>query len=592
LDQIFGEVAATFPDRPAVSAAGRELSYRELDSLANDVAGRLREHGAGPEVVVGLYTTRSTHMVVGLVGIVKSGGAYLPIDPTSPPERVRWLLADSGAGIVVAESALLPALADYPGLVVVVDEPTDGTVSPGPPADVGHDMDLAYVIYTSGSTGTPKGVMVEHRSVMRLFECTQGWFGFDENDTWTFFHSIAFDFSVWELWGALLHGGRLVVVAHDTARSPAELLALLEGQAITILNQTPSAFRQLMSAHPGPSTADLSALRLVVLGGERLDVGMLEPWISGRGDERPRLVNMYGITEATVHASYRPILAADLSRAELSPIGDPLPDLRFVVLDPTGAPVEDGQPGELSIAGAGVARGYLGRDDLTAARFSVLPEDGARLFRTGDRVVRVGDGYVYLGRTDDQIKVRGYRIEPREPEVVLERHPEISACVVTARDYGDGDVRLVAYVVPAAGIDGGDDWRQTVQADLDRRATAELPAHMRPSAYVALGALPMTPNGKVDRAALPAPPASPASGSGESLSQTESDIAELWRSVVGVEAASRDDDFFDVGGTSLAVVRMLSHVNAAFDTDLDITVLLDGVTVARLAASVDAALAP
>jgi amino acid adenylation domain-containing protein len=586
LDRLFQETAAAHADRLAVSAPDGELSYRELDARADGVARRLRASGAGPGVVVGLCTTRSTHMVVGLVGIVKSGAAYLPIDPSSPAERVRWLLADSGAAIVVAESAQLADLDGYAGHLVVIDEPAEEERVDGEtPAQDGDDSDLAYVIYTSGSTGTPKGVMVEHRSVARLFESTADAFGFDENDTWTLFHSIAFDFSVWELWGALLHGGRLVVVPHDTARSPAELLALLEAQAVTVLNQTPSAFRQLVTA----GFAELPALRLVILGGERLDVAMLEPWIAARGDERPQLVNMYGITEVTVHASYRPIVAADLERPGISPIGDPLPDLRFLVLDPDGAPVEDGQPGELSIAGPGVARGYLGRDDLTAERFSVLPQSGAAAFRTGDRVARDGGEHVYLGRVDDQIKMRGYRIEPREVEVVVERHPHVSACVVATRDYGDGDVRLVAYVAPPAGIDGGEDWRRLVQDDLDERVAAELPPHMCPSVYVAIDALPMTPNGKVDRGALPAPPAA-ASPAGEELSSTEAQIAEVWRAV-DVDATSRDDDFFDVGGTSLAVVRLLSEINSRFGTDLDIMVLLDGVTIAGLAGSVDEALA-
>jgi len=583
LDHLFLETAAAFADRPAVSAGDGELTYQELDSRAEAIALRLRELGAGPGVIVGLYTTRSTHMVVGLVGIAKSGAAYLPIDQTSPAERVRWLLEDSGAPIVVAESAQLGDLEGYAGAVLVVDEPGDE-----PPATLAHDgddSDLAYVIYTSGSTGTPKGVMVEHRSVARLFESTRASFEFDEHDTWTLFHSIAFDFSVWELWGALLHGGRVVVVPHDTARSPSEFLALLREQAVTVLNQTPSAFRQLVAL----GAADLPALRLVVLGGERLDVAMLEPWVAAHGAERPQLVNMYGITEVTVHASYRPIAATDLARPERSPIGDPLPDLRFLVLDPGGAPVEDGLPGELSIAGPGVARGYLGRDDLTAERFSVLPDSGERAFRTGDRVVREGDEHVYLGRVDDQIKMRGYRIEPREIEVVVERDPRVSACVVAVRDYGDGDARLVAYVVPPAGVDGGEEWRRAVQRDLDERVAAELPPHMCPSAWAAIDALPMTPNGKVDRRALPAPPqAAPPTPDG--LSSTEAQIAEIWRSV-DVVAESPDDDFFDVGGTSLAVVRLLSEINSTFGTDLDIMVLLDGVTVAGLATSVDAALA-
>ncbi len=603
LDQLFALTAATFADRTAVTASNGDLSYRELDSRADAVAGRLRQLGAGPDVVIGLYTTRSTHMVVGLVGIVKSGGAYLPIDPTSPVERVRWLLADSRARIVVTESALLPALSGCAGIVVVIDGAADDmTCGPpgGPasltPAGYGRDTDLAYVIYTSGSTGTPKGVMVEHASVARLFETTRGWFDFDEHDTWALFHSIAFDFSVWELWGALLHGSRLVVVPHDLARSPADMLALLGNTAISVLNQTPSAFRQLISADRGSSSVDLPALRLVILGGERLDVALLRPWISRRGDERPQLVNMYGITEATVHASYRRIRAADLSRPEISPLGVPLPDLRFLVADPSGVAVDDGQAGELCIAGPGVARGYLGRDDLTAARFSVLHQDGGvRMFRTGDLVAGPqgeagGDGYVYLGRTDDQIKVRGYRVEPREIEAVLQRHPQVSTSVVTARDYGDGDTRLVAYLVPVACITADASWCRSVQAELDQCVSSELPAFHE--AIGLCGAGRAADDGQWQgRPRLATGAATPSAEDLHGvLSPTESEIAQLWRSVIGVNVTSRDDDFFDLGGTSLALVRTFDRVNTMFGTDLAITVLLDGATVARMAASVEAAL--
>jgi len=591
LGLLFAATAEAFADRPAVSAPDGGLTYHDLARASDGLAGRLSALGAGPETVIGLYLSRSTQMVVGVVGIVKSGGAYLPIDPSAPAERLRWLLADSGAGIVVTESALADRLDGYAGAVVVLDGPDRAPSVPV--TSPRHGKDLCYVIYTSGSTGTPKGVMVEHHSVVRLFESTQHWYGFDEHDTWAMFHSIAFDFSVWEMWGALLHGGHLVVVSHDTARSPADLLTLLADARVTVLNQTPSAFRQLMAAE-ATSMADLPALRLVIFGGERLDIASIGPWIARRGDLVPQLVNMYGITEATVHASYRRIRATDLSAPEISPIGEPLPDLGFVVVDPTGAPVGPGGAGELCISGPGVARGYLGRAELTAERF-VVPGSGdsagARRLRTGDLVRGDGEGgYVYIGRDDDQIKVRGYRIEPREVEVILERHPLVDASVLRAWDFGDGDTRLVAYLVPSVGVAGDVERWRALQAELAATVTEVLPRHMCPSAYVVLAALPVTTNGKVDRAALPRPPPLCSSRLGDGFTPTQSAIATVWREVMGVDVTSPEDDFFDLGGTSLALVRMFTHVNILFGTDLEITVLLDGATVGNLAASVQTAL--
>ena len=591
LEELFAATARSFPQRIAVSADDGQLTYAELDALADEVALRLRAADFAPGGIVGLYADRSTRMLVGLLGILKAGGAYLPIDPAAPDQRVRWLLDDAGASVVVTVPELAAKLCGRLCKMVVVDRYTLGSGT-GPVRAPEPGTGLAYVIYTSGSTGTPKGVMVGHSSVARLFETTQPWFAFDEHDVWTMFHSIAFDFSVWEIWGALLHGGRVVVVPYQVSRSPAEMLAILRTHRVTVLNQTPSAFRQLVAADTA-RTEDHPDLRLVILGGERLDVGMLRPWISRWGDERPRLVNMYGITETTVHASYRRIREADLSAPEVSPIGVPLPDLRFLVLDPNGEPVAGSAPGELNIAGPGLADAYLHRPGLTAERFRNLPAGGGeRFFRTGDRVARLdGEGYVYLGRMDDQIKVRGFRVEPREIEVVLDRHPEVGASVVVSHDWGDGDVRLVAYIVPVVGVSSAVAWASTIASDLNRLTTDVLPPHMGPSAYVGLATLPMTANGKVDRGALPAPDVGDKPPRPEDLTITESRIAEVWRTLVGVPVTGPDEDFFDLGGTSLALVRMFSHVNTMFGIDLPLSVLLEGATVGTLAAAVETALA-
>ncbi|MER5544036.1 amino acid adenylation domain-containing protein [Streptomyces sp. NPDC002589] len=589
LTELFEDVVARFPDRVAVTAEDRELTYQELDHRAAAVARRLREAGAGTGSLVALLVPRTSRLAVGLLGILKSGAAYVPVDPGYPQERIAWTVKDGGVTHLVTTAELADPLRDLGVDVVVLDE---SAADSEPAAEVAPG-DLAYVIYTSGSTGVPKGVEVEHRNVVRLFDVTRDWYGFDEHDVWSLFHSAAFDFSVWEFWGALLFGGRLVVVPQESARSPEAFHELLRRQRVTVLNQTPSAFVRL-AAVDETAEQPLTTLSVVVFGGERLEPAALRGWFDRHGGEQPRLVNMYGITEATVHASYRPVTADDIAASGVSPIGVPLPDLGFHVLDEQGRPVADGSPGELYLSGAGLARGYLGRPELDKERFVEVPgPDGMplRCYRTGDRVVALPDGgHGYLGRTDDQLKIRGYRVEPGEIEAVLVQHAEVSAAVAVAHDYGAGDLRIVAHVASATPAD-------VLAPRLGERAAAVLPPHMRPSAYVVLPELPLTLNGKVDKARLPEPTAEAALApvavgqdtAGE-LTGTERRIALIWQSVLELPEVGRDTDFFDLGGTSLSLLRMFGQVNEEFGTDLDITVLIDGATVEALARQVDTVL--
>ncbi|MFJ4541842.1 amino acid adenylation domain-containing protein [Streptomyces tibetensis] len=592
LTDIFQDVVERFPEKVAVTTAQGELTYRQLNERADALGHELTRTGARPGTVVALLAPRDADLLVGMLGILKAGAAYLPIDPGSPADRIRWTVRDSESPVVVSTSALSAPLSGLDADVVLLDAlpAAPSRADRGELPSAGSD-DLAYVIYTSGSTGLPKGVQVEHRSVVRLFDVTQPLFGFDETDVWTAFHSAAFDFSVWEIWGALLFGGRLVMVPQETARSPKDFHALLLAQGVTVLNQTPSAFRRLAAveardAQPPP------CLRTVVFGGEKLDPATLRPWVQRHGDEHPRLVNMYGITEATVHSSYRPLLRADLEGEGPSPIGEPLPDLAFHVLDEDGQPVAEGEPGELYIEGPGLARGYLGRPELDKERFIELVDaDGVphRCYRTGDRIAALpGGGYGYLGRTDDQVKIRGHRVEPGEVESLITRHPDVAQSVVLPHDYGEDDVRLIAYVASrTAG--------PALAAVLAERTAAALPAYMRPSRYVVLPELPLTLNGKVDKARLPSPERTGASAPdpgapGSAPAGTEERIAEVWRVVLDVPRVERDADFFELGGTSLSLLRMFNRVNEVFGLDLDITVLIDGATVRLLARHVDAAL--
>ena len=444
------------PESPAVTAGDNQLTYAGLNRRANRLAHRLRAIGIGPEATVGLCVERTIDLPVTVLGILKTGAAYVPVDPQYPPDRMAFMLEDAAVRAVVTDRSLIGLLADSNRELICVDELSGGD-STNP--DVAIDPDtLAYIIYTSGSTGRPKGVGVSHRNVMRLFDSTDAWFTFTPSDVWTLFHSAAFDFSVWELWGALLYGGRLVVVPFWVSRSPEAFRTLLAAEGVTVLNQTPSAFRQLIDADDQLNARPL-ALRYVIFGGEALDVRALRPWVERHGLDRPRLVNMYGITETTVHVTFRPLTRADVMEGSRSVIGEPIPDLQTYLLDTRFEPAPVNMRGELYVGGAGLARGYIRRPRLTAERFVPDPFSGvpgARLYRSGDSGRRLRDGDVeYLGRLDSQVKVRGFRIELGEIEQALRSHPAVGDVVVSAERNADGDTRIAAYVVPDTASAGG-----------------------------------------------------------------------------------------------------------------------------------------
>lgn len=567
----FERTAARFPDRTAVTCEGAALSYAELNRRANRLAHCLRAAGVTPGTPVAVCLERSTELVAALLGILKSGGAYLPIDLSYPAERLAFMLEDACAPVFLTERPLAEKLPPHRALVLCLDDPAADLESwpVDNPAPAATADDLIYIIYTSGSTGKPKGCCLTHRNVTRLFSATEEWFHFDERDVWTLFHSYAFDFSVWELWGALLHGGRLVVVPHLVSRSPEDFHDLLVRERVTVLNQTPSAFRQLIAAegvaalpsHGSGTAATPSplALRLVIFGGEALEMQSLQPWFERHGDTRPQLVNMYGITETTVHVTYRPLSARDVTGGSV--IGVPIPDLRLYILDAHLQPCPVGVPGELFVGGAGVARGYLNRDELTAQRFLASPfVEGDRLYRTGDLARFLpGRDVEYLGRIDRQVKIRGFRIELGEIESALLTHSAIRDAAVLARE-GPGGRQLVAYLVPEGGPPAA-----VATDDLRAHLRQTLPDYMVPAAWVFLPGFPLTPNGKLDTAALPEPEAGRPAAAGQAppATATEEALAAIWQKVLRLERVGRHENFFAAGGDSILSIQIISQARQA-----------------------------
>ena len=492
------------------------------------------------------------------------------------------MLEDSRAKVVLTDSSLAARFANHKGTVICLDQHAGQIASQSEEnvASLTQPHHLAYVIYTSGSTGTPKGCLVTQQNVTRLFSVTDPWFHFGADDVWTLFHSSAFDFSVWEIFGALLYGGRLVLVPYMVSRSASAFRELLIRERVTVLNQTPSAFRQLVQADRALPPGDL-ALRYVIFGGEALEFQSLRPWFERYGDQRPQCVNMYGITETTVHVTYRPIRFDDLETQSGSNIGIPLPDLQVYVVDQEGRRVPTGETGEMLVGGSGVARGYLNRPDLTQERFITNPFDpklSPRLYRTGDlaRLLENGD-LEYLGRIDHQVKIRGFRIELTEIESMLARHPAVKECAVLARTDAGSEPRLVAYLVTGAPLSVED-----LRAHLARK----LPEYMVPSAFVFLDAFPLTVNGKLDREALPAPGSERPRLASEYVApqgHLENILADLLKTALRQDQVSVNDNFFDLGADSLMLTAVHRRLESELKREISITELFQFPTIHSLA---------
>jgi amino acid adenylation domain-containing protein len=578
LHQLFEEQVELSPNAVAISFDGDVLTYEELNRRANKLANYLKSFDVQPGALVGLCVERGFNMIVGLLGILKAGAAYVPLDPAYPAERLDFMIADSEVGIVVGESALAKTLRADNAKFVCLDseEPAIAACDDTTPVSNVRPDDLAYVIYTSGSTGQPKGALITHENVVRLFGATRDWFDFRSNDVWTLFHSYAFDFSVWEIWGALLHGSRLAIVPHSVSRSPADFLELLYDQRVTVLNQTPSAFRQLMAADE--SVGKPLQLRYVIFGGEALEFASLSSWFARHRFDSPSLVNMYGITETTVHVTYFPLTEDNFRRSIGSNIGVRIPDLTVYILDRALQPVPIGIPGEMFVGGPGLARGYLNRPELTQERFISNPFDPqARLYKTGDLARFLPDGNIeYLGRIDQQVKIRGFRVELGEIETVLNRHPSVRESAVLVKTDDSGAKRLTAYLVAKA---------PALLDDLRNHLSRHLPEYMIPASFVLVDSFPLTSNGKLQRSVLGETVGKMlvVSGDFQPASEAERTIASIWCDVLRLPEVSVDQNFFDAGGDSLNVTELQVRLRSLFGETVTVPLLFEHTTVRALA---------
>ncbi len=555
----------------------RTLTYTQLNARANRLAAHLQQLGVGPESLVGVFTDRSIEMVVGLLGVLKAGGAYLPLDPAFPRERLAFMLDDSQTGIVLTQQSLIEdELLARDLRVICLDEsgpePPEGLEDPDSPIS---PENLAYLLYTSGSTGKPKGVEITHRSVVNFLTSMGREPGLSAEDTLLSVTSLSFDISVLEIFLPLINGARLLLAGQASAANTDRLLQLLERPDVTVMQATPTTWRMLVDlGWPGKEN-----LR-ILCGGEAMPRELANQLVQ----RCAQLWNMYGPTETTVWSAALRIEAGEGP----VPVGPPIANTSFYVLDEYGQLTPTGVPGELHIGGDGLARGYRNRPDLTEQRFITAALDGAppqRLYKTGDLVRSRPDGTLeFLGRMDHQVKLRGYRIELGEIESLLVQHPAIREAVVIVREDTPGDKQLVAYPILDQGAE------QPTALDLQGFLRQQLPAYMIPTAFVFLDAYPLTPNKKIDRKSLPAPERAPADGQEAGVgprTPTEIKLAAIWQEVLPAKNGDIHTNFFNLGGHSLLAVQVISRIEEVFQVRLPLRSIFDAPTIYELAQCID-----
>ena len=576
INQIFEETASIYPGNTALTFDGKSMSYGELNEKANILADIIRKKGIVPDDIVAVSVDPSMEMIIGIIGILKAGAAYLPMDPDFPDDRIRFMMDDSKAKILLTQKTYedrFKSCADS----IILDEPELYLGDSSNPVQDHGPSNLAYIIYTSGSTGKPKGVMIEHRNVVRLLFNDKFQFDFSQKDVWTLFHSFCFDFSVWEMYGALLYGGKLVIVKKQTAKDTRQFLEVLKKEKVSVLNQTPAAFNNLIMEEI-PADDHSLVLRYVVFGGDALKPDQLKTFHEKYPETR--LINMYGITETTVHVTYKEIKEEQINQ-NISNIGRAIPTLQTFIVDKMMNLVPIGVFGELCVSGAGLGRGYLNNPELTMQKFCLNPFSGdGKMYRSGDLAKVSSDGDIeYLGRIDNQLKIRGYRIELGEIESELLKHPRMKEVLVLARKNQYEENHLYAYFVSDAIL---------TYDELKTLLGHSLPGYMIPSFFIQLDKMPLNRNGKIDRTVLP--------GSEEAIkpentyfapeSVTQIMLWTLWTEVLNLDKIGIDEDFFSIGGESLSAIKLISKIPADY-TDITLVDLYNNPTIRQLALKIE-----
>jgi amino acid adenylation domain-containing protein len=580
IHQVFEQEAARRPDAVAVCFADEQLTYRQLNERANQIAHRLRQLGVGPEVMVGTLLDRSLDLAIGLLGILKAGGAFVPLDPSYPMERLEFMAADIAAPVMLVQDSVVQRLSNpgwLRGKSLSLDENRADIARESVENPANHPIrqttaeNLAYVMYTSGSTGRPKGVMVSHRAVVRLVKNTN-YIELSEREVFLQFSPVSFDASTLEIWGPLLNGGCLAMMPPEK-QSLSDLGTAIRQYGVTTLWLTAGLFNVMVEQR----LEDLKPLKQLVAGGDVLSSSHVRKALEALPG--CRLINGYGPTEGTTFSCCHTISAEDAKGSSI-PIGRPISNTQVYLLDSENELVRSGEAGELCIGGDGLARGYLNQPALTAAKFVRHPfrdEQEARIYKTGDLARYRPDGSIeFLGRTDNQVKISGYRIEPGEIEAVVMQHPAVRSTVVVPRQDTPGEKKLIAYVVPGE--------QGCSIAELRAYLQKKLPAYMLPAAFVLMDSLPLSPNGKVDRAALPAPqPANGAPRARSAQSEMEQKIESTWMKVLGLQQVGADENFFDVGGDSLQLLMVHAEIQKTMESDFPLTDLFEYSTIRTLA---------
>ncbi len=594
IHQVFEDQVKKAPNKTALIFENSKMTYNTLNARANQVACYIRKlyrkinkTKLKPDTLIGIFTERSFESVIGILGILKSGEAYVPIDPKYPQERINFIIKDANIKLILTQDSLAAIINNNKKfkcktLIInnnskILEQPTEN------PVPINKYKDLSYIIYTSGSTGIPKGVLQIHWNVLRLFNSSNPYFNFNNRDVWPLFHSVSFDFSVWEIWGALLFGGTLLILSHDQTRNSIKFYELLNKYKVTVLNQTPSAFSMLQKLDEG-KTEKLNYLRYVIFGGERLNFFKLEKWIKKYGCDTPELINMYGITETTVHVTYKKISKEDLLSTS-SNIGTPLYDLKVFILDSQFNELPAGEAGELYVGGDGLARGYLNRPELTKERFIKNPfinkiekktNQNLRLYKTGDIVRKLPDGNLeYIGRNDRQIQLKGFRIELDEIETVITKYSKIDQSVVKVFQHNDNNFLIAYYSIKKD--------NDSVENKLRKYLSSRLPDYMIPSQFIKITFFPITTNGKIDFDALPKPVFKERNDTYiPPKNKIEKELIHIWEEVLGLSKIGTKDNFFSRGGDSILCIQVIAKANSK-GIFLETTDLYNHPTISQLA---------